>query len=159
MNIINEIKQQYKLGDVPQKLIFINILVFLLSIVFFFKFRFGIFDYPTWLALSSDYKEAIWFPWTLLTYSFLHSSPFHLLFNLIFLYFISSLFYTYFNTRQFLTVYFFGSVFAGFVYLLYGYLFNGVSEDEAFSALMGREKTSESEGLKQLLESQIKNSK
>ncbi|MBC5834623.1 rhomboid family intramembrane serine protease [Flavobacterium sp. F372] len=127
MNIINEIRQQYKLGDVPQKLIFINILVFLLSIVFFFKFRFGIFDYPTWLALSSDYKEAIWFPWTLLTYSFLHSSPFHLLFNLIFLYFISSLFYTYFNTRQFLTVYFFGSVFAGFVYLLYGYLFNHVS--------------------------------
>lgn len=43
--------------------------------------------------------------------------------------------------------------------VLYGYLFNGVSEDEAFSALMGREKTSESEGLKQLLESQIKNSK
>jgi membrane associated rhomboid family serine protease len=127
MNLLNEIKQQYKLGDVPQKLIFINILVFLLSIVFFFKFRFGIFDYPTWLALSSDYKEAIWFPWTLLTYSFLHSSPFHLLFNLIFLYFISTLFYTYFNTRQFLTVYFFGSAFAGFVYLLYGYLFNHVS--------------------------------
>lgn len=43
--------------------------------------------------------------------------------------------------------------------VLYGYLFNDISEDEAFSALMKREKTSESEGLKQLLESQIKNSK
>ncbi|MBF0753367.1 MULTISPECIES: NAD(P)H-dependent glycerol-3-phosphate dehydrogenase [Jeotgalicoccus] len=43
--------------------------------------------------------------------------------------------------------------------VLYGYLFNGISEDEAFTALMKREKTSESEGLKQLLESQIKNSK
>lgn len=43
--------------------------------------------------------------------------------------------------------------------VLYGYLFNGISEDEAFNALMKREKTSESEGLKQLLESQIKNSK
>ena len=127
MNILNEIKQQYRIGDVPQKLIFINILLFLLSIVFFFKFRFGIFDYPTWLALSSDYKEAIWFPWTLLTYSFLHSSPFHLLFNLIFLYFISTLFYTYFNTRQFLTVYFLGSVFGGFIYLIYGFLFSHIS--------------------------------
>jgi membrane associated rhomboid family serine protease len=127
MNILNEIKQQYKLGDVPQKLIFINILVFLLSIVFFFKFISGSFDYPTWLALSSDYKEVGWFPWTLFTYSFLHASPFHLLFNLIFLYFISTLFYTYFNTRQFLTVYFFGSIFAGFVYLIYGYLFNHIS--------------------------------
>ena len=127
MNILNEIKQQYKSGDVSQKLIFINILVFLLSIVFFFKFFSGTFDYLTWLALSSDYKEAVWFPWTLLTYSFLHANPFHLLFNLIFLYFISTLFYTFFNTRQFLTVYFLGSVFAGFVYLIYGYLFNHVS--------------------------------
>lgn len=42
---------------------------------------------------------------------------------------------------------------------LYGYLFNDISEEEAFTALMNREKTSESEGLKQLLESQIKNSK
>lgn len=42
---------------------------------------------------------------------------------------------------------------------LYGYLFDGISEDEAFAALMQREKTSESEGLKQLLENQIKNSK
>lgn len=124
MNFINEIKQQYKLGDVPQKIIFINILVFLLSIVFFFKFRFGFFDYPNWLALSSDYKEVIFYPWTLISYSFFHADPFHLLFNLIFLYFISSLFYTFFNTRQFLTVYFLGSVFGGIVYLLYSNLFN-----------------------------------
>jgi membrane associated rhomboid family serine protease len=127
MNIIDEIKQQYKLGDVPQKLIFINILVFLLSIVFFFKFRFGIFDYPNWLALSSDYKEVIFYPWTLISYSFFHADPFHLLFNLIFLYFISNLFYTFFNTRQFLTVYFLGSFFGGIVYLLYSNLFNHFS--------------------------------
>lgn len=124
MNFISEIKQQYKLGDVPQKLIFINILVFLLSIIFFFKFRFGIFDYPNWLALSSNYKEVIFFPWTLISYSFFHADTFHLLFNLIFLYFISSLFYTFFNTRQFLTVYFLGSFFGGIVYLLYSNLFN-----------------------------------
>ena len=37
MNILNEIKQQYKSGDVSQKLIFINILVFILS-AFFFDF-------------------------------------------------------------------------------------------------------------------------
>src|SRR5699024_2529255 len=41
---------------------------------------------------------------------------------------------------------------------LFGYLFEGMNEDEAFQALMQREKTSESEGLKQLLENQIKNS-
>lgn len=105
MNIINEIKQQYKSGDVSQKLIFINILVFILG-AFFFNFVSNQFQYPNWLALSSNYKEVLWFPWTLLTYGFLHSEPIHLIFNLIFLYYISTLFYTFFNTRQFLTVYF-----------------------------------------------------
>lgn len=124
MSIFDDLKQQYKIGDVPQKLIFINVLVFLLCIIFFFKFFIGEFQYPTWLALSSDYKEVMYFPWTLLTYSFLHSGPMHLIFNLIFLFLISNLFYTFFNTRQFLTVYFLGSIFAGLVYLLFGYLFN-----------------------------------
>ncbi len=123
MNIINEIKQQYKLGDVPQKLIFINILVFILC-AFFFSYVSNQFQYPNWLALSSNYKDVISFPWTLFTYGFLHSETIHLIFNLIFLYFISTLFYTYFNTRQFLTVYFFGSIFAGFIFVAYGYFFN-----------------------------------
>lgn len=123
MNIINEIKQQYKSGEVSQKLIFINILVFILS-AFFFGFISNQFQYPNWLALSSNYKEVMWFPWTLLTYGFLHSEPIHLIFNLIFLYYISTLFYTFFNTRQFLTVYFFGSFFAGLIFVAYGFFFN-----------------------------------
>jgi membrane associated rhomboid family serine protease len=123
MNIINEIKQQYKSGEVPQKLIFINILVFILC-TFLFSFASNQYQYPHWLALSSNYKDALWFPWTLITYGFLHSEPIHLIFNLIFLYYISILFYTFFNTRQFLTVYFLGSFFAGLIFVAYGYFFN-----------------------------------
>lgn len=123
MSILNEIKQQYKTGDVSQKLIFINILVFIVSALCF-SFVSNQFQYPYWLALSSNYKDVLWFPWTLFTYGFLHSEPIHLLFNLIFLYYISTLFYTFFTTRQFLTVYFFGSFFAGLIFVVYGYLFN-----------------------------------
>ncbi len=123
MNILNEIKQHYKSSDAPQKLIFINILVFIVCALCF-SFVLNQFQYPNWLALSSDYKEVIWFPWTLLTYGFLHSEPIHLIFNLIFLYYISTLFYTFFTTRQFLTVYFFGSFFAGLIFIAYGFFFN-----------------------------------
>jgi membrane associated rhomboid family serine protease len=89
-----------------------------------FSFVSNQFQYPNWLALSSNYKDVLWFPWTLITYGFLHSEPIHLLFNLIFLYYISTLFYTFFTTRQFLTVYFLGSFFAGLIFVTYGYLFN-----------------------------------
>lgn len=123
MSILNEIKQHYKNSDVSQKLIFINILVFLLCAICF-SFVLNQFQYPNWLALSSNYKDVLWFPWTLITYGFLHSEPIHLLFNLIFLYYISTLFYTFFTTRQFLTVYFFGSFFAGLIFVVYGYFFN-----------------------------------
>ncbi|WP_353169075.1 rhomboid family intramembrane serine protease [Flavobacterium sp.] len=123
MNFINEIKQQYKTGDVSQKLIFINILVFIISALCF-SFVSNQFQYPNWLALSSNYKDVLWFPWTLITYGFLHSDFIHLIFNLLFLYYISTLFYTFFTTRQFLTVYFLGSFFAGLIFVAYGYLFN-----------------------------------
>jgi len=123
MNFLNEIKQQYKTGDVSQKLIFINILVFIISALCF-SFVSNQFQYPNWLALSSNYKDVLWFPWTLFTYGFFHSEPIHLLFNLIFLYYISTLFYTFFNTKQFLTVYFLGSFFAGLIFVAFGYFFN-----------------------------------
>jgi len=123
MSILNEIKQQYKTGDVSQKLIFINILVFIISALCF-SFVSNQFQYPNWLALSSNYKDVLWFPWTLFTYGFFHSEPIHLLFNLIFLYYISTLFYTFFNTKQFLTVYFLGSFFAGLIFVAFGYFFN-----------------------------------
>ena len=123
MNILNEIKQQYKNGDVSQKLIFINILIFILGALFF-SFVSNQFQYPNWLALSSNFKNVLWFPWTLLTYGFFHSEPIHLIFNLIFLYYISTLFFTFFNTKQFLTVYFLGSFFAGLIFVAYGFFFN-----------------------------------
>jgi membrane associated rhomboid family serine protease len=123
MNFTNEIKQHYKNSDAPQKLIFINVLLFLVCALCF-SFVSNQFQYPNWLALSSNYKDVLWFPWTLFTYGFLHSEPIHLLFNLIFLYYISTLFYTFFTTRQFLTVYFLGNFFAGLIFVTYGYLFN-----------------------------------
>lgn len=123
MNILNQIKEQFKSGDAAQKLIFINILVFIFG-AFFFKFVSDQFLYPNWLALSSNYEDVLKFPWTLFFYGFLHSNLIHLIFNLIFLFYISTLFFTFFTTRQFLTVYFFGSFFAAIVFVFYGYFFN-----------------------------------
>jgi membrane associated rhomboid family serine protease len=89
-----------------------------------FSFVLNQFQYPSWLALSSNYKDVLWFPWTLITYGFLHSNFTHLIFNLLFLYYISTLFYTFFNTKQFLIVYFLGGFFASLIFVAYGYFFN-----------------------------------
>lgn len=118
MNILDDIKQQYRFGGINQKLIFWNIGLFLVSLIFFYKFSTGRFAYPSWLALSSDFSVSLPFAWTFVTYSFLHGGVLHLIFNLIVLNFSGRLFLTFFSEKQLFGVYVLGAVFSGLVYVL-----------------------------------------
>ena len=118
MNILDDLKLQYKTGGMVQKLIFWNIGCFLLSLVFFYSFSVGKFQIPYWIALSSDLGTFIKTPWTLVTFNFFHYGFFHLIFNLLVLHFAGRLFSTYFTDRQLLGVYILGGVFSGFTFIL-----------------------------------------
>ena len=118
MNILDDLKLQYKTGGMVQKLIFWNIGCFLLSLVFFYSFSVGKFQIPYWIALSSDLGTFIKTPWTLVTFNFFHHGFFHLIFNLLVLHFAGRLFSTYFTDRQLLGVYILGGVFSGITFIL-----------------------------------------
>ena len=83
MGILEDLKWQYKIGDISNKMIYWNVGFFLLSIPFFYQFKLGFFDFPDWLAVSSDPKVLLTRPWTLLTYAFFHYGFLHLFFNMI----------------------------------------------------------------------------
>lgn len=118
MNIIDDLKLQYKMGGIANKVIYWNVAVFIISLVFFYKFKFGQFDYPNWLALSSNTKAVLYYPYTLVSYSFLHGGFGHLFFNMLVLNFASRLFLTFFNQKQFLGLYILSSVFAGLAFVI-----------------------------------------
>jgi membrane associated rhomboid family serine protease len=61
-------------------------------------------------------------PWTLFTYMFVHSGIFHLLFNMITLYFFGRFVMALVGETSFLTTYFIGGICGGLVYLLFSYL-------------------------------------
>ena len=124
MNILDDLKLQYKTGGMVQKLIFWNIGFFLFSLVFFYSFSVGQFQIPTWIALSSDLGVFVRTPWTLITFNFFHSGFLHLFFNLMVLHFSGRLFNTYFTDKQLLGVYVIGGVFSGITFVL-SYLFIG----------------------------------
>ena len=124
--IWEDIKWQFKIGDVTTKLIIWNIGIFLVSIPLYYQFRFGFFDYPDWLALRSDWHYALTHPWTLFTYAFLHASFMHLLFNMLMLYFSGRLFLTFFSQTQLLGVYVWAAIFSGLMFVV-GYLVLGQS--------------------------------
>lgn len=108
-----DLKLQFKMGDVTTKLIFWNVGAFLLSIVFFYRFREGYFDYPSWIGLSADWRTAIIHPWTIITYGFLHGGFWHLFLNMVVLNFAGRFFLTYFTQKQLFGLYMLGMVFSG----------------------------------------------
>jgi len=118
MNILDDLKLQYKTGGMVQKLIFWNIGCFLLSLVFFYSFSVGKFQIPYWIALSSDIGTFVKAPWTLVAFNFFHYGFFHLIFNLLVLHFAGRLFSTYFTDRQLLGVYVLGGIFSGIIFML-----------------------------------------
>jgi membrane associated rhomboid family serine protease len=119
MNIIDDLKAQYKIGGIVQKLIFWNIgfFVFFGLLGVFLRITNTAFDYYDVLALSSNLDIFITRFWTLFTYMFLHAGFLHLLFNMLVLHFAGRLFETYFTQKQLFGVYILGGLFSGIVFL------------------------------------------
>lgn len=119
MNILQDLKQQYRIGDLSIKLIFINIVLFAVPtlVVSLLQLFYIKFDYFQWVLLSENLNEFVYKPWTLISYSFFHSGLVHLVFNMLALFYTGRLFTTFFTQKQFLAVYILGGVFAGVLYL------------------------------------------
>lgn len=104
----------------------INIVLFVLTYLFnTLSFLFNIDQnlIVDWFSLQPDFEILLFRPWTILSYGFLHIGFFHIVFNLIFLYYFGNLFMDFFNSRQFLVYYLLGIIAGGFIYMLaYNYL-------------------------------------
>ena len=138
MNILDDLKAQYKIGGITNRLIYWNVACFLISLLFFYQFSIGSFSFPTWVALSTEPSNFIAKPWTFLTYAFFHDGFFHLLFNMVILNFASSYFLTFFTQKQLLVVYILSAIFAGISFVAgYSILDLSASIVGASAAIMG----------------------
>ncbi|WP_264521672.1 rhomboid family intramembrane serine protease [Flavobacterium sp. N1994] len=133
-SIIDDLKFQYKIGGIANKMIYWNVGLFLLSIIFFYQFKLGLFDFPNWLAISSEPNIVLLKPWTLVTYAFLHYGFLHLFFNMMVLNFSSRLFLTFFTQKQYLGLYILSAIFAGLCFVFSFYLLHQTSSMVGASA-------------------------
>jgi membrane associated rhomboid family serine protease len=133
MNFINTLKHRFKNGSIVEKLIYINLTVFIFTLLItvlrgLYKSELNFII--TWFSLDDSYSSLLTKPWTIITYGFLHDGFLHILFNLIVLYFIGNLFIQYFTQKQLLTFYILGTFFGGVLYVVsqnYFPLFEGES--------------------------------
>lgn len=133
MNFLNYLKLRFERGSIVEKLIYINVFIFFLTLflsVFQSLYKNDLNWVVQWFSLDADFDTFITKPWTIITYGFLHANFIHILFNLIALYFIGNLFIDFFTQKLLLTFYILGTLFGGIFYLFsqnYFPLFEGKS--------------------------------
>ena len=120
-SIIDKLKQQFRQGSVLLKLIYINVAIFLLlRLTWVVLMLFNIDGYVIlpFIEMPSIPYEFITHPWTLLTYMFVHYDVWHILFNMLWLYWFGQIFLMSFSEKQMVGLYLLGGIAGGLLYLL-----------------------------------------
>jgi membrane associated rhomboid family serine protease len=112
-----DILYKFKTLNIANKLIVINIVVFLLFFIASFLFNTSSDLLMQWFVLPEGPIEVLKQPWSLLSYSFLHGGFMHILFNMIWLNFFSKFILNLFSEKRFLTVYLLGALYGGLLFV------------------------------------------
>ena len=124
-NLLNELySKAFRSGNPLYLFIGINILVFLIIVLiavaeFLFKTNTSV---ASWLvrqlSMPANLEILAYKPWTIITYMFLQREVFHILFNLLWLYWMGMIFMDFLNKRQFIFTYLAGGIAGALLYLL-----------------------------------------
>jgi len=119
MSTIQDLKYKFNNLDVFGKIIAINVIVFIIGLIFKSLLRFNLFSY---FEMPSDIMDFLFQPWSIITYGFLHNGLLHLAFNMLFLYYLSRMTTNLFRPKMVLNIYFLGIIFGGLAYLAFANL-------------------------------------
>lgn len=125
-SVWGEIVHFYKGHSVLTRLIIINVAVFILvNIIGLFAYLANsagsmFYHNPTtlWLAVPSNVDTLIHKPWTIFTYMFLHYDFFHILFNMVTLYFGGRVFVYFLKRNQLVATYILGGLIGATFYIV-----------------------------------------
>ena len=112
---------KYKTANTLEKLIGLNVIMFILTYVFralFFLMGIQTNYFLDYLVFPKDLFDFILQPWSIVTYAFLHAGFLHILFNLIILYFGGQQFLTYYSGKKLINYYVLGAIFGALIFML-----------------------------------------
>ncbi len=112
------LRYQYARLNFAEKLIVINVAVFILNALLPFLLGLGRNAISQWFELPVDLMAFLSQPWSIVTYSFFHADFFHLFWNMLLLYFSARIFLNLFSARKLINVYFMGVILGGLLFVL-----------------------------------------
>jgi membrane associated rhomboid family serine protease len=136
-------QQQVRSADVLQRLLFLNVAVFgILHLVHSLSalFLHPVLDFAfnaSWLAVPAYLPVLAFKPWTLITYQFFHWDFIHLLFNMLWLYWMGRIFQEYLGAPKLLATYLLGGLAGAGFYILFYNVFPIFSDGLQHSFALG----------------------
>jgi membrane associated rhomboid family serine protease len=120
MNIANELRYRFLYATPVIRLIVINAAFFLLvklaDLFYFLGTRVHDVTLP-FISLPAKFETVLARPWTLLTYQFTHQGLLHIIFNMLVLYTVGTIFLDFFRKRDVWKVYILGGTVAGLFFV------------------------------------------
>ncbi len=121
-SIFTNIKNQIRRGDLLSILIVVNIAVFLcvrfVDILWLLLTNRSMSGWLQYIEFPSSLPTFLTQPWSLLTYMFLHYDVWHVVFNLLWLYWFGKIFLNFFDSRKLCGVYLLGGIFGALFFML-----------------------------------------
>lgn len=139
-SIFTDFKQTFRRGSMLAKLIYINTGVFIfvrLAVVLLMLFNIDGGIFLRYLQVPSSLGLLLVRPWTLITYMFTHFDFWHILFNMLWLYWFGKIFLMFFNEKQLGGLYILGGLAGAFLFVLAYNLFPYFDTYVPNSYLMG----------------------
>lgn len=135
-----DLKRRFLQGDIVVQLLYINVGIFLVVAVFNIVTTLcalPLSGWINWLELPAWPETFVRQPWSLFTYMFMHADVFHILFNMLWLYWFGKLFLNFFSSKHLRGLYVLGGICGGLLYLLAYNVFPYFEDKVYYSRLLG----------------------
>ena len=124
MNIVDEIKNTFSKSNAVNKIILINVGVFIIVslinvvLVLMNENNQIVSSFLHYLMLPASFITFFFQPWSVLTYMFLHDGFFHILFNMLWFFWLGNIFQEYLGNKKLYQAFFGGGVFGGLFFII-----------------------------------------
>ena len=136
--VFDDLKRTFQQGNIVVRLVYINVAAFvlctLLSVVLGL-FGISAAEFLRSLYLPADLLQLLRRPWTLITYMFLHAGVWHLLGNMLWLYWFGRLFLYFFSAKHLRGLYVVGGLLGALLYIV-AYNVFPIFSDQLYSATL-----------------------
>jgi len=125
-SVVNDFKNTFRSGNMVSKIILVNVVIFIIiNLIQVFDFQSNVDPNSiakrilNWLSIPSDPLKLIRQPWSILTHMFLHIGFWHIIWNMLIMYWFGRIVGDLIGDRRILPIYILGGLLGALIFMLH----------------------------------------